>query len=320
MNSPQFFLANPMDSFQANLGFVERQTSHIESEVYRTRYPELDYASLVPVVTEAHPFAKSVTYYDIDGTGKAGWINGNAKDIPVVGTMLGQSETAIHMGGIGYDYGWEEVNQAAMMGMNLASEKAYYANRAYQEHMYNIALTGDTQKGFEGLFNYTGVSSASVAADGTGSSTLWSTKTGDQIVRDFNAGLIGIHSSTNTVEMADTVLMPHERFQFLATTRLGSVSDTTLLEFIQKTNVYTAQTRRQLDIRGVRGLLTAGAGNTARMVTYRKSPQVLKMHLPMPHRFLPVQQDILRYVIPGVYRVGGLDIRLKGAVRYSDGI
>lgn len=312
-------LMNPADAMQANLGFAIAQTAHIELQVYRYRYPDLDYASLIPVDTSANPFAKTVTYMSIDGVGKAAWINGGASDIPNVDISIERDETAVYMAGIGYQWGFEEVGQAAMLGYSLPSEKAFYANRAYQEMVYNIAITGDTAKGWFGLYNYPGVTAGSVTNDGTGSSTLWSTKTGDLINRDVNAVLIGINSSTNTVEMADTLVLPIERFQTIASMRLGDTS-MTVLEFIRQNNVYTAMTKQPLDIRGMRGMLTAGAGSTARMIAYRKSPEVLKLHVPMPLRFLPMQIDGLQYKVPGVFRLGGLDIRLKGSVRYADGI
>lgn len=95
----------------------------------------------------------------------------------------------------------------------------------------------------------------------------------------------------------------------------------TLLQFLRANNTYTAMTGQQLTIRGVRGLETAGAGVTARMVAYRRDPQVLKLHIPMPHRFLPVYQaGPLRWTVPGVFRLGGLDIRRPAEVVYRDGI
>jgi len=319
MNQPLRIPVNPADAMQANLGFVTSQKTSIEAGVYRYRYPDLDYASLVPVDTSAHPFAKSITYFSLDGFGKAEWVNGGAYDIPNVGLNLDKDETLVHMAGIGYGYGYEEVGQAAMLGISLPSEGAYYANRAYQEMAYRVAFTGDTAKGFQGLFNYSGVTAGAVANDGTSSATVWSAKTGDLINRDINAVLIGMNSATNTVEMADTLILPIERFQTLASTRLGD-TNMTILEFVRKNNVYTAMTGQPLDIRGMRGMTTIGSGTTARMVAYRKSPEVLKYHIPMPLRFLPVQVKGLRYEVPGVFRLGGLDIRLKGAVRYADGI
>jgi len=48
---------------------------------------------------------------------------------------------------------------------------------------------------------------------------------------------------------------------------------------------------------------------------------VLKMHIPMPFRFLPAwQTGPMKFDVPGIFRVGGVDIRRPKAVRYLDGI
>jgi hypothetical protein len=57
------------------------------------------------------------------------------------------------------------------------------------------------------------------------------------------------------------------------------------------------------------------------MIAYRRDPQVLKMHIPMTHRFLNVwQTGPLVFDVPGIFRLAGLEIRRPGAVRYVDGI
>ncbi|MGH8034020.1 MAG: major capsid family protein [Lysobacterales bacterium] len=95
----------------------------------------------------------------------------------------------------------------------------------------------------------------------------------------------------------------------------------TILEFIRANNVYSAQIGAPLTIRATRKLDEAGVSGAARMIAYRRSPEVLKLHVPMPHRFLPVwQSGPLRWEIPGVMRLGGLDIRLPNEVSYVDGI
>lgn len=307
------------DAVQANLGFAVKQTSHIETEVYKTKYPSLNYAELVPVDYSANEWVKTVTYYSSDSVGKAKWINGNAKDVPLVNSAHEKHETEVYTAAIGYGYGLEEINQARLLGMNLDATDAMAARRAYEQMVYDVTFLGDADKNFEGLLGYTGVPAASVAADGTGSATFWSTKTPDQIIRDVNALLIGIHSATKTVELADTLLLPVTSWQYISSTRLTD-TNMTILEFIQRANVYTAQTGQPLTIRMHRDLETAGAGSTKRMVAYRRSPEVLKLHIPMDHQFLPVQVEGLYFTVPGVFRLGGLDIRLPLAVSYGDGI
>lgn len=312
MNNNQLMVG---DAMQANLGFVESQTAHIEAGVYRTRFPAIRYPGLIPVDYTAPEWIKTITYYSMDITGKADWISDRAGDIPVVGTRMAQDETGIFMAGIGYDYGLEEVNQATMLGMNLPGEKAAAARLVYERTVDDLAFSGDAEKGWKGLYNH-----ASVTAIGAATGA-WATATEDEIIADVNEVLSGIWTATNEIAMGDTLLLPSIKLQFLASKRLGDGNGAmTLLQFIQSANVYTAETGNQLTIRGMRGLNTAGAGATARMVAYRRSPEVLKMHIPMRHRFLPVQVQGLTYKVPGIFRIGPLDIRLPKEVRYSDGI
>ena len=299
---------------QAALGFAVSQTSHIETQVNETLYPDIQYAELIPVDTSAHPFATTVTYYSSDKFGQANWINGNADDIPLARTQRAKHETGVHMAGIGYSFGYEEINQAQMLGMDLNAENAIAARRAYEEMVDAVALYGNASKGFEGLLSNSSVTAASAT---TGD---WNNATEDQILADLNDALLAVSTDTAYAAMADTLLLPYERLNLLATTRLGD-TQITLLEFLKKNNTFTAMTGRELMIRAVRGLDTAGVGDTNRMIAYRRDPQVLKLHVPMPHRFLPVFQDgPLSFVVPGIFRLGGLDIRRPKEVRYTDGI
>jgi len=300
---------------QAALGFVVSQTSHIEAGVNAITYPDIQYQSLIPVDTSAHPFAKSVTYYSSDKFGEAGWINGNSGDIPLAGIEHAKHETQVYTAGIGYGYGWEEIEQAKMLSMNLAADSAMAARRAYEEMVDRVALLGDTQKGFEGL-----IDNSTVTADTALNGDWDGTATADEILADVNEAILDVASGTAYTSIADTLLLPFGKMNRIATMRLGDTNQT-VLSFLRENNTYTAMTGKPLTIRGVRGLETAGATDTARMVAYRRSPEVLKLHIPMPHRFLPAFNQTPLYVaIPGVFRMGGLDIRRPKEVRYKDGI
>ena len=300
---------------QAALGFVVSQTSHIETQVYNVQYPDIQYPGLIPVDTSAGDWAKSVTNYSSDKHGAAGWINGNADDVPLAGTSKSKFEAPVWMAGIGYSYGLEEINHAVQLGINLPADDAMAARRAYEEFVDGVALTGDTGKNVTGLFNSTAVPQAA-ATTGT-----WSTATADQILGDVNDAIALVHSNTNTVAYADTLLLPYTEFNRIATKRLGADMSMTVLDFLRQANLYTATTGQPLLIRGMRGLDTAGTSANKRMIAYRRSPEVLKLHIPMPHRFLPVfQPSALRFEVPGIFRLGGLDIRLPREMAYIDGL
>lgn len=311
-------MGTPLFDAQSTLGFVTSQTSIIEPGIYATRYPDIQYRDLIPVDTSGSEFATSVTYYSSDKYGKADWINGNADDIPKAGTTRAQHQTGVHTAGIGYGWGWQEVGQAMALGINLQSEDAAAARRAAEEMVDRVALLGDDSKGFEGLFDNSSVT-ANAAPNGD-----WDTATAAEIREDMNAALLNIFNGTSTTAIANRLLLPWSRYLKISTMQNSTASDMSVLEYFMRHNIYTATTGQPLMVRGVRGLediVTSGSPTQARMIAYRYDPNVLKLHMPMPHRFLPVwQSGPLRWDVPGVMRLGGLDIRLPKEVAYVDGV
>lgn len=302
---------------QAAMGFVLPQTTHIERQVNEIVYPDIQYPSLVPVDSSAPEWVKSVTFFSADKFGAAKWINGNADDIPRAGTERTKFETAVHMAGIGYGWGLEEISQAALLGMPLTADDAIAARRAYEEFVDEVALFGNAEKGLQGLVNNSTVPAASAITGNWQNGTT----TPAQILADVNGALVGQYAATLFTSMADTLLLPYERFLYLGSTMVSANSDMSILRWLQENNAYTTATGRPLLIRGMRRLLTAGAGDTARMIAYRRDPMVVKLHIPMPHRFLPVYQSgPMRWDVPGVFRLGGVDIRRPKEFSYVDGI
>lgn len=310
------------DAQQAALSFLIRQGTLIEPTVYAMRYQEIQYQSLIPVDTSAPEWIQSVTYFSMDGVGQAQWFHGNANDVPKVELTREKFETSVSMAAIGYGYTLEELGTAQLLGMNLSADKATLSRRIAEEKIDAVGFVGDAAKGLTGLVNSSTPTATTAPADGTGSATTFASKTPDQILRDINGQLTGIFTGTLGAEIADTILLPYAVLLDLSTRRIDAVNQTTILEWVERNNIYTRTTGQPLTIRGVFGYLdTAGATSTKRMVAYRRSPEVLKMHIPMPFRFLPAfQSGPLKFDVPGIFRLGGVDIRRPKAVRYLDGI
>lgn len=310
------------DAQQRALQFLVRQGTLIEPTVYNMQYRDIQYPGLVPVDTSAPEWIQTVTYYSQDAVGRANWFAGMGQDIPHVGLSREKFESGVYMAAIGYDYSLEELGTAQLLGMNLTADKAAMARRAYEEFMDNIAFVGDGRKGMKGLINATTPTSTSAPADGAGGSRTFASKTPDQILRDVNVILTGIGTDTLNTELADTILWPYDVMLDISTRRIDAVNQTTILTWLEDNNIYTKQTGQRLTMRSLVGVLdTAGTGGTKRMVAYRRSPEVLKMHIPMPFRFLPAwQSGPITFEVPGIFRVGGVDIRRPKAVRYLDQI
>lgn len=308
------------DAQQQALGFLVAQTTYIEPQVYRMQYPDLNYRDLVPIDASASEWAKSVTFFSVDMVGKADWFNHLARDIPLADITRGKHEIGIEMAAVGYRYTLEELGQAMMVpNTNLTTERAAAAKRAYEEFVHNKALYGAVEKSWSGLLNHPSPSVINTGA--TWATDLATPATGiTTILNDINGVLTNIWQASLTVEMADTLLLPLKSMAQLSITQLPNTT-MNLMEWILRNNIFTQQTGGALKVVGVRGLDNGGASGNARVVAYRKSPDIVKMHIPMPHRFLPVwQTGPMVFDIPGVFRLAGLEIRRPGAFRYLDGV
>lgn len=306
---------------QHHLAFMTSQAAHIESEVFRIRYPDIQYQNLVPIDTSAPPFAGQITYFSMDGYGEAEFLATHGQDWPFVDITQAKHDVRVENLGIGYKYNEFELETAMMLGVNLSSENARVARRVAEEKIDKIVMNGESDLGWDGFMN----SNLPTTSDASGSNTaarVWTNKDGQAIADDINNALSGIIIDTLQVEMADTVLLPISALNLIATKKMGDASgtDTTVFEWVMKHNVYTATTGNPLMIRILRGLEKAAANDTGRMIVYRRDPSVLKLHMPMPLRFYAPQQIYLDYCVMGVFRLGGLEIRTPKAIRYIDEI
>lgn len=310
---------NMYDAQQA-LSFAIQHSAIVNPRLYQKVYPEYEFSRFIYVNTSLPEWAGSMTSFIEDTVGKAEWYSGYAKDVPVADTNLTPVTKNFDLAAVGYQWNLEELGKAQFMGIPLDTRRAGAARRAYMQFMWNLTMFGATAKGLAGLFNFPGVTAATFPADGTGASTLWSTKTPAQIVRDINSLLTGIFTGSLETELADTLLLPFEALNYLNQTPYSSTTMETIMSFVQKTNVYTMQTGRPLTIRSVRGAENAGSGSLGRIVAYKNDPDYVQLLLPIPHRFLEVYRDgPLNYVVPGIFRTGGVDIYNVSTLRYGDG-
>ena len=314
----------------AQLGFLESQVAYIEQKVEMIEYPYIQFPRLVPVETETEAaWARTIMRFVTNMRGTAEWFTGRSTDMPLADTDRTKLDVTIEMAGIGYDYTIEELNQAMMTPFpRLREDKAASARRAALEMVDRLVLQGDADKGFDGLINRPAYHATTqtdgvrtvTAPNGASGSPHFDNKTGEEVAADFNRLLSGVYSLSLQVEMANTLLLPVDEMGKLAAKKMEGI-EASVLNWIRMNNVYTLETNQPLMISTVRGLETAGASMTGRMIAYRRDPDVLKLHYPMPHMFLPpMQMTPLSIEVWGIFRLAGLEIRRPGAFRYMDGI
>jgi hypothetical protein len=311
---------NFADAQQA-LGFLSPMLLRINTEIDMQEYPDFNFAQFLFVNTDGGMWSYGSIFYSGDIAGRPEWLDGAAYDMPYADISTVQFLQENHLAGIGYSWHRQELERASMMGRNLGSEKASAARTVADARIYGLSMRGDTLKNMTGLVNNANVPTAYVAADGTGSSRLFTDKTTIQINRDVNAVLNAPFNSTLETKRANTLLLPTTRLQYLASTPFQTGSDTTILAFIKANNSYTLETGQPLTIRGTRELETAGASSTARMMAYANQREVVQLYLPGPHEFFdPFQKGAFVWEIPGLFNIGGVEFRRPKGAAYRDGI
>lgn len=306
----------PFADAQAAYPFVVAQGRNIEARIYQKRYPTYNYAQVIPVVTEGNEWAIGTTFFTVDATGEAKFLSGAANDMPFNSATKDMASHDFAMIGSGWEWNIEEVNQAALYGVNLNGTKAMSASDSIERMLHGIAFTGSTEKNWTGFANSPDVPRADVDTPGT----FWAAKSVDQILLNINEVLTRVQTQTNEVEYADTLALPPEAYRVLVTKRLGSGDGLmTVMEYVRKNNVYTAQTGQPLAIYPVRELAAASQDGGGRMVAYRRDEEVVRFHLPMPRRVLaPRQKSIMGFETGIIARTGGTEWRLPKAAAYAD--
>lgn len=316
--------ADKVDAFlsdaQVGYAFLTPQLYRIETEVYMTKYPSFDISRFMTVDSSGDMWDVGTLVYSMDQVGEAQYMAGAGFDMPYASTKMAQATQNYHLAAVGYEWNTQELQRAAKLGRALGSDKAMAAKMAADRFIYGIAMNGQTpagvaEKGGTGFVNNASAPTAQVAADGTGSSRLWSAKTSDQILRDINAALTAVETGTGETMVADTLALPTSAYNYIASTPRATGSDMTILAFLLANNV----AGEGLSIYKSRALETAGTGSTTRMVAYANNSQVLKFHLPGPHQFLPAfQKSSMTYEVGGIMNVGGVEVRLPKGVVYRD--
>ncbi len=305
---------------QAAYGLVVAQGREIEAGIYKRRYPTFNYADHIPVVTQGNPWSIGTQFRLKDHTGAAKIISGKAADIPFGKSTHNLGTHDYFMVGAGWEWSDEEINQANLYGINAVEDDAMDASDDVERLLYGIGMAGSDELNTTGLVNSAAVQRTDAAT--AGGSTFWANKDADDMAADVNAALNAIRENSNEIEWGDTVRLPPSAFREASERRLTDAGGViSALEYIRRNNNYTAETGLPLDIAPLRDLKTASQDGGGRLVAYRKDPQVLRFHLPMPRRVLPIYRAGLMHYQQGVIaRTGGTEIRLPGAMAYIDEI
>jgi hypothetical protein len=297
--------------------FFLRQIEHIKSKTYDVKYKELKAFALIPISNEAPSGTPEITWRQYGAVGLAKVIQDYAKDWPRIDVYGTESTSKVKGIGASYGYSIVDIRRAQIAGLPLDQKKANMARRAVEQKINTIALLGLDSHNIKGLVNYPGVTEYTVLADGSGASKLWSSKTPDQIVRDLAGLVAAVVTPTNGVEVPDTLLLPLDKYQYIANTRMGLPSDKTILSFFLDNQKAAGMINY---IGWLTELTGAGVGGLDRYMCYKRDEDHLTLEIPQPFEQFDADKQGAEYVIPVHAETAGIIVYYPLAMAWGDGI
>lgn len=297
------------------LGFYISQLAQVEPRIYETKYPNINFQELVPVNSSIPEWVDSVDYISYDAVTLGKFIGANADDLPNVAIKAKKDSVPVGYAGNSFEYSLDELRKSQQLNMPLDTTMASAARRGAEEHMQRVAYFGDEERNMFGLFNH-----PNITVDST--STLdWSASgtTGKMILDEVNGWIGDSWNQSKGVHVPNTMVLAAKRWTYLATTMATEYApDKTLLEILQKQNLYTRMTGQEMTIAPRFQLEGAGTSGKDRVMIYEKNPENLVMYIPMFWRPAAPQPRNLKIKIPAEYKVSGTEFRYPMSATYFD--
>jgi hypothetical protein len=290
--------------------FLTRQIEHVRSKVYEVQVASLLARSFLPTATDIPSWAQFVVEVIFDSAGQAKVVTNGSDDAPRVDLIASEQSYKVVSLADSYGFTLMDMRQALGVGMPLSDKKGKTAHRVLDTATDEILATGTLASANQtlGLVGFINASAVPIVTATAGS---WAAATADAIIADVTKLIQAPSQATLQIFDSDTVIMAPAKYDFIAAKPRSATSDTTILEFLQRTNP-------GVSFQKWHRLTSAGAGSLDRLVAYKKSDEVIEAIVPQEFEQLPPQVKNLETVTICHSRCGGVRIHHPKALAYLD--
>jgi hypothetical protein len=304
--------------------FLALQLEQLETEIYKTEYPDLMFRQVMPVKSSGlNPGAETFAYRVYDWFGAAKFISSKTEDLPLVDFAGEKFAGKFELLGAAFKVSLDELMAAAFAGVAIEAEKSSAAAESIERKLDSVAARGDVEVGFKGFLNHSDVTI--IATQTAESVTTWAAKLAlasgkgpTHILNDLHYAAQKIVTDSKGKIRPDRMVIPTQLYGLIATTPMNSTgqSDATILSTFLKTSPFI-KSESQISVWYQAD--TASAGGTGRIVFYKADRRYMEFYESQPLKVLPGQPKGLCVTVPMYAKCGGLVLRMPPAIRYLDG-
>lgn len=295
-------------------------------QAIETLYPNLRARQAFPVVG-GDEGATSFTWDRFERTRNAKVLANPGDDIPSVAQSLSENTGVYRLVASGFEYSDEDLRRfstAQRRGYSAIDPRSgeSLAIESVEAEFDVLAATGSSTFGLTGGLKDGNVTVLGAASPATGADKSFTggDKTGAEILEDLHTCVRTVVQQSDGAIVPDTIVMPVDELEFLATKPLLPSSDNQIT-ILQQFTMNMREIGRPMNMIAWEECATADASDTGpRLACYRRSPMVVGMHIPMPPRVHgPPTRKGMGWFFPVAGKFGGVTFfQPLGAVYMDD--
>lgn len=253
-----------------------------------------------------------------NGGGNIPWISPETTAIPGVSIDGTKTTLPLRLAAREISFTSVELDRSQLLGQPIDTQKTNALNILYQMNIDQMVYVGASEVGATGLLNNASVTAGSVATGASGS-TLWNTKTPDEILADVNTLLESTYAASAYAFAPGKLILPPTQFSYICSQKVSSAGNVSIMKFLQDNSISLAINGKALEIVPCKWALSQGSGNTDRMLAYTNAEN--RVRYPMvPIRRETAYYQGIRFAAPYIWALGVMEFVYPETLQYADGI
>ena len=261
--------------------------------------------------------------YGVTGGSGDGIVTAGASDgVPMVQADFSKDLWKTHMIAVGTRVMWIDQMRGNMTGRNIDTLLRDGVRMTYDKHMDENVYKGIAKYSSTGLLNNANVTVTN-AANGAGGTATWVTKTADEILKDVNDAILTVWAASeyDLDAIPNHIILPYEQYNYIATTKVSSLAEKTILTFLLENNVAKVN-GGDLFIGATAWADGAGVGGADRMLVYVNKERYVAVDelVPLTRAMTSPNAGTFSYDTTYAGNVSEVEVFYPMAMLYVDGI
>jgi hypothetical protein len=258
------------------------------------------------------------------GNGKA-WIGKDTTAISGISVDLAKIAQPLRPWGMELKYTVMELASSAKLGRPIDQQKYDGLQLKHQMDTDEQIYIGDLTTGDPGLLTSGKVTPTNLP-NGAAGSSLWTSKTPDEILADVNFALTTVWQTAAWAVLPTKIIIPPADLGYISMAKVSDAGNVSILKYVLENNILAQQKGASLDIVATKWNIGTGVGGTIgvtgthnRMIVYSQDKQYVRYPMTMLAR-TPIEYRGIYQIATYYCKLGVMEFVYPETIGYFDGL